>query len=154
MANETELYLFGRSIGGDRQCRVEFFTKFLFNSRRVRLIGIHYGDMDDFLHDCFTNILRMSTSFKPEDKLSDWVESVATRTAMDRARLRKPEVPGSEQGIRMSAVMESDDVGDRQPVVSYMPPRAGPEDSPALRISMIVGEPQFTPLRKRPIENK
>ena len=152
MANETDLNLLNRSIRGDWQSRVDFFQKFITDNRRLLRIGARYGNIDDFRHDCFTNILRTSSSIDPEEKLSSWVEWVGLRTAMDRDRVRKPADSGLRNRIRMCAASEGDNVEDYK-AVSYVPPRGGPNDSPEARISSIVGEPQFTLLRKLAAEN-
>src|SRR5487761_1928974 len=88
MSKPKDLDIFARSLSGDWESRNELFKRFVWGNSRVRRLGLRYGQLDDFLHDCFTNLLRTGHQFNKEQDLDDWVESVAAWTALERQRLR------------------------------------------------------------------
>ena len=155
MASLKERDIFGRSLSGDWKARVSFFKQFVWNNSRIRRMGAGagYNTLDDFLHDCFTNMLRTGHSFDPAQSLGEWVESVAAWTALDRQRSRDTDPADSPQRIRLCAGIEGDEAGNRARLIAYAPPSSGHEDSLASRVAGLLGEPQFTLLSKRAIES-
>jgi DNA-directed RNA polymerase specialized sigma24 family protein len=154
MANPKDLDILKKSLSGDWASRVELFKRFFWANAAIRRIGGDYRNVDDFLHDCFTNALRTGHSYNEERSLGTWAESVATWTALERHRFRDPEVAGKIGRIRMCAAMEGDEPGDRARLSSYVPPRSGDGDSLTSRIAALAGEPQFTLLATRGVQKK
>jgi DNA-directed RNA polymerase specialized sigma24 family protein len=153
MSQDSERDLFARSLGGDWQSRVHLYKKFIHENTRIRRLGARYPDVDDFLHDCFTNVLRAGHTFDEKSRLGNWVESVAVRTALERERLRAIDSSVARNFVRLCAAIEGEEPADRVRPVTYVPPRPGPEDSLSSRIAALVGEPQNTLLRIRAMEN-
>jgi DNA-directed RNA polymerase specialized sigma24 family protein len=153
MFGTSDRDLFGQCLNGDWRSRVELYRKFIHANSRLRRLGASYPDINDFLHDCFTNILRTGHSLDSEGSIGDWVESVAVWTALERERPRGVDGLGGRDFVRMCAATEGDAPVGRAAFVSYVPRRSGPEDSLSSRIRALVGEPQNTLLRMRAIEN-
>jgi DNA-directed RNA polymerase specialized sigma24 family protein len=151
MPNVKDLDLLAKSLSGDWKSRIELFKKFVWDSPHVRKLGVQYHGIEDFLHDCFTNVLRSGHAYDGEQDFADWVETVAAWTALERQRVR-PDGPGVTGRVRLSAGIEGDEPGDRARLASYVPPRSGAADTLPSRIAAVVGEPQFTLLRKRTLE--
>jgi hypothetical protein len=154
MANPKDLDILKRSLSGDWASRVEFFKKFFWANADIRRIGGAYRNVDDFLHDCFTNAMRTGHSYNEEESLDAWVESVVAWTALERERFRNPEAAGKTGRIRMCAATEGDESGSRARLSSYVPPRSGDQDSLTSRIASLVGEPQYTLLSTLGVQKK
>lgn len=152
MTNAKDLYIFNRSFSGDWQSRIDLFKKFIWDNPRVRPLAAGQQNQDDFLHDCFTNVLRTGHAFGQGQDLGDWIESVAAWTALERRRFRDESATEATRPVRLCAGPEGDEPGGRSRLASYVPPRSGPEDTLRSRISALVGEPQFTLLSQRAIE--
>ena len=153
MSEASERDLLARSLGGDWESRVQLYKRFIRENSRIHRLGARYPNLDDFQHDCFTNILRTGHTFNMGSRLGDWVESVAVWTALERERLRVTGSSGARDFVRMCAAIEGDEPADRARLASYVPPRSGPEDSLSSRIAALVGEPQNALLRFEAMEN-
>jgi hypothetical protein len=145
MATPKERDLFSRALNADWDSRVEFFKRFVWENSRVRRLGVGCSNMDDFLHDVFTNILRTAHSFDLDENLGEWVEYVATWTALERRRMRDSNGPDAAR-VRLCASMERDEPGNRGRLSAYHPPKNGPADTLTAWLSSTLGEPQFTVL--------
>src|ERR1700733_7736328 len=108
MSATQDLDIFKRSLAGDRRARMEFFKKFILENSHVRAYGVAYRQMDDFLHDCFANVLRTGHTFAEEQDLGDWVESVAAWTALERRRFRDSGNTSVTGRVRLCAGIEGD----------------------------------------------
>jgi DNA-directed RNA polymerase specialized sigma24 family protein len=150
MVSPIELDIFTRSLGGDRRARTELYKKYLQSSSRVCRLGSGHPDLNDFLHDCFSNLLRTGYAWDKETGLSDWVESVAVWTALMTERQRDMGARGAKGAIRMCAEVE----GDKREVLSSYAPPQGAEDSPASLILALLGEPEMTVFRTRALEKR
>lgn len=148
MSKAKDLDLFKRSLRGDWQSRMILFQRFLWKSTRVRRFGANCPNIDDFLHDSFTNVLLAGHSYHSGQDFGEWVDSVAAWTALDRQRLR------TGDSIRMCAGIEGDEPDNRPRLASYVPPGSGSSDSVAERIAALIGEPNYTLLMRRGVENK
>jgi DNA-directed RNA polymerase specialized sigma24 family protein len=153
MANPTELDLFNRSLGGDRRARTELYKKFVHGSTRVSRLGVGYSSPTDFLHDCFSNLLRTGHSWDTEESLAKWVESVAVWTALANERQRDMHVRGARGEIRMCAEIEGEDAVHGEVLSAYAPPFWGAEDSPSARILGLLTDTEQAVFRKRAMEN-
>ncbi len=153
MANPTELDLFNRSLGGDRRARTELYKKYVHGSARVCRFSTGYSSLNDFLHDCFTNLLRTGHSWDGEESLTRWVESVAVWTALINERQRDMHARGAHGEIRMCAEFEGEDVTRGEVLPAYAPPHSGTEDSPAARVFSLLTDTERVILRKRAMEN-
>jgi DNA-directed RNA polymerase specialized sigma24 family protein len=134
MASPTELDIFARSLGGDRRARTELYKKFLRDSSRVCRLGVNYEDLNDFLHDCFANLLRTGHSWDKDGSLSRWVETVAVWTALLHERQHDMNTRGGKGEIRMCAEIEGDDATHGEVLSAYAPPVLGADDSPSTRV--------------------
>jgi DNA-directed RNA polymerase specialized sigma24 family protein len=152
MASPTELDIFARSLAGDRRARVELYKKYLRDNPRVCRMGASYADRNDFLHDCFNNLLRTGHSWDKEVNLSRWVESVAVWTALLNERQRDMNARVADGAIRMCAEIEGEDATHGEVLPSYVPPLAGPQDSPSARLLELLTEPERIVFRKRAME--
>jgi len=132
---------------------VDLFKKFIWDNERIRRLGTSYRASDDFLHDCFTNVLRAGHSFDPEQEMEDWVESVAMWTALERQRTRDMEAQAASGKFRLCAGSESDEAANRTRLPSYVPPRNGDQDTLGARIQSVIGQNSYTILTKRALEN-
>jgi hypothetical protein len=153
MSQASEQDLFARALAGDYQSRVDLYKKFVHENPRVRRMGAHYPVLDDFLHDCFTNLLRAAHVFSEPGRMNEQVETVAAWTALERDRLKESGASGAPPSIRMCSAVEGDEAGNRARPDTYVPPRSGPEDSLPSCISAVVGEPQSSLLRSVAREN-
>jgi DNA-directed RNA polymerase specialized sigma24 family protein len=153
MASPTELDIFNRSLSGDRRARTELYKKFVHGSSRVRRLGAGYSSTNDFLHDCFNNLLRTGHSWDTEESLTRWVDSVAGWTALANRRQRDMHARGARVEIRMCAEFEGEDVVHGEVLSAYAPPILGGEDSPPARILALLNDTEKTIFRKRAMEN-
>ncbi len=151
MSHASERDLLARSLSGNRQSRVELYKRFVYENSQIRQLGARYPNIDDFLQDCFTNVLRSSHTFKRASRLNDRVETLALWTALERDRLRERDVAAGNSVVRMCAAFEGDSAANR--LASYVPPRSGSDDSFASRISSIIGEMQFKLVSFLAVEN-
>jgi len=154
MVDPKELDIFSRSLSGDRQARVELFKKYIWENSRVRRLANGFRSPDDFLHDCFSNVLRASHSFNKDESLSDWVESVAAWTSVERQRFRDNTNPEEAGRVRLYATQEGDEAKNRSRLDSYAPPYTGKDDSAVSRLAKFAGEAPFALVSKRGIENR
>jgi DNA-directed RNA polymerase specialized sigma24 family protein len=152
MASATELDIFARSLGGDRRARIDLYRKYLRDNSRVCRLGSGYADLNEFLHDCFTNLLRTGQSWDKEIGLSQWVETVAAWTALLNERRHDLSARGNKGAIRMCAEVEGEDITRREVLSAYAPPLLGPDDSPSSRLLALLTDAEKAVFSKRAIE--
>src|SRR5487761_2454934 len=133
MASPVELDIFTRSLSGDRRARTELFKKYVRDSARVGRLGAGSPDLNDFLHDCFNNLLRTGHAWDHEGSLAHWVTSVATWTVLENERQRDMSARCAKGEIRMCAEIEATDAAPGLLPAAYAPPLLGAEDSPSVR---------------------
>lgn len=151
-ANKRDLLV--KSLSGDWRSRAELYKRSVHANARIRClcVGVPCPDVNDFLHDCFANILRTGHSFNQEDSFSEWVKSVAVWTALERDRKRDFDGAGDRAFVRLCAV-EGDEPAGRERLTSYVPPRSDADDSLSSRMATLVGEPEYTLLLARSTAN-
>jgi len=153
MVSPAELDIFTRSLGGDRRARAELYKKFVHGSSRVRRLGAGYSNTPDFLHDCFSSLLRTGRCWDADESLTRWVESVAVWTALVNTRQRDMLARGAQGEIRMCAEMEGEAVVRGEVPSAYAPPLLDAEDSPSARILALLDDTERTVFGKRAMEN-
>jgi DNA-directed RNA polymerase specialized sigma24 family protein len=153
MVSPTELDIFARSLSGDRRARTELYKKYLRDNSRVCRLGSGYADNKDFLHDCFSNLLSTGQSWRKQESLTRWVESVAVWTALENERQRDMTARAAQGEIRMCAEFEGDDATHSEALSAYAPPLLGATDSPSARILALLGETDRIVFRKRAMES-
>ena len=152
MSNPRDLDTLARSLSGDWQSRIDLFKRFIWDNSRIRRLAGRTQNMDDFLHDCLTNVLATGHSFDETQSIASWVEWVASWTALERQRTRLNDAPDGSNRIRLCAGIEGDEPDNRKRLDSYVPPR-GSGDTLVSRLSAIVGDPQFMLLSMRASQN-
>jgi DNA-directed RNA polymerase specialized sigma24 family protein len=152
MAREKEFDLVVQAQKGAWESRALLYKKFILNNPSVHALGSAYNNLDDFLHDCFTNVLRTATSFSAGTNLELWIESVAAWTGLERQRMHDKNPERAAQ-IRMCAAMEGVDGPDAARLNGYAPPTSGVRDSALSRIASILGEPNFNLFARRAVED-
>lgn len=145
MPNPKDLDLLSRSLSADWPSRIDFFKKFIFENTSIRRMAAGYRDTEEFLHDVFTNVLRSGHSYDADRDVSDWVESVAAWTALERKRFRERE--GTE--VRVSAAVEVDEPEFRSRLSGYAPPAKSPVDSLTNSLAAIAGQAQLAMIAQR-----
>jgi DNA-directed RNA polymerase specialized sigma24 family protein len=152
MANATDLDIFTRSLSGDRRARTDLYRKFVHGSSRICRLGAGYQDVNDFLQDTFTNLLRTGHSWDTQSSLAEWVESVAVWTALQKDRQRDIHTRSGLGKTRMCAEAEGMDGSSKEVLQSYAPPLTGSDDSPFTRVLEQLTEPERTLLTRRAME--
>jgi DNA-directed RNA polymerase specialized sigma24 family protein len=152
MANPTELDIITRSLSGDRRARTELYKKFVHGSSRVRRLGTGYSDIDDFLQDTFSNLLRTGHSWDKETSLGLWVENVAVWTALQKDRQRGIAARNDGGVLRMCAEFEGEDGGKTEVLKSYAPPMADYTDSPRGRMLELLTDTERAVLTKQAVD--
>jgi len=154
MANLSELDLFIRSVSGDWWARTQLYEKYVFGSKRVTRLATGSSSLDDFRHDCLTNLLHTGDSWDKEGNLSSWIESVAAWTALGDERRRDMQIRRSQAEIRMCAEIEGDKFAHRSVIAAYAPPVAGPDDLPLHRLAAAMSDTEKAIFLKVVVENR
>jgi DNA-directed RNA polymerase specialized sigma24 family protein len=147
-----DLDIFARSLSGDRRARIELFKKHVHASSRVRKFGADYPDLDEFLHDCFRNLICTGHAWDKEGRLSEWVESVALWTALQHERSRDMAAHSASGEIRICAEFEGDEGPRNVQLKSYAPPAVGLSASPSAWLEAILDQPERTVFILRAID--
>ena len=151
MSRASETDLLTRSRSGDYRSRVDLYRKFIHGNASVRRHGAHYSHLDDFLQDCFANLLRSGDIVSGERGLTEAVEQIAAATALERDRSRAIDLAAQGRQVRLCAAIEDDGPGNL--LSSYVPPCSGTADSLHSRMAAVCGEAQFKMLRAQSMEN-
>lgn len=146
MANASEIDLFTRSLGGGRRARIELYKKYLRDNPRAVSKAASYPDPTDFLHDCFTNLLRGGKTWNTDGTLASWTEKVVSWTAMERTRAADLKAQIEKGTVRLCAEVECDDA---RALEQYCPPSIVNADSPQAHIADLLDEFQSAVFKKR-----